>query len=129
LSTDIDRRAMQRRMIREADQYAGAAVEQLVHALLFTPREKWSEEKIGAGSNDLKTELAMWEAEIAGEYLAGALSAVDFTLFPYIALVERMGMRRAGLVTPDLMGPKMTAWVARMKGLPAIQKTWPPHWK
>jgi glutathione S-transferase len=71
----------------------------------------------------------MWETAIAGEYLAGALSAVDFTLFPYIALVERMGMRRASLVTPDLMGPKITAWVEKMRSLPAIQKTWPPHWK
>jgi glutathione S-transferase len=64
-----------------------------------------------------------------GEYLAGALSAVDFTLYPYLALVERMGMRNADLAAPDLLGPKLTNWTKRMRALPVVQKTWPPHWK
>ena len=129
LSADLGQRAVQRRMIREADQYVGGAVERLVSAILFTPREQWSDEKIAKGRTALKTELATWETMIAGEYLAGALSAVDFTLFPYLGLVERMGTHKVGLAAPDLMGARMTAWAQRMKGLPAVRKTWPPHWK
>jgi glutathione S-transferase len=129
LAADIRRRAIQRRMIREADQYVGEVVEQLVGAILFTPREKWSEETIAAARDALKKELAMWETMIVSDFLAGELSAVDFALYPFLALVERMGTRKPGLVTPELLGPRMTAWAQRMKSLPVVQKTWPPHWK
>jgi glutathione S-transferase len=129
LSADLRQRAIQRRMIREVDQYVGDAVERLVRAILFTPLEKWSEEKIGAARAALKKELAIWETTMIGDYLAGDLSAVDFTLYPYLALVERMGARKPGLAAPDLMGPKLTNWAQRMRALPAMQKTWPPHWK
>jgi len=128
-SADLRQRAIERRMIREADQYVGNAVERLVRAILFTPAEKWSEEKIAMGREALKNELALWETTIVGEYLAGALSAVDFTLYPYLALVERMGMRKSDLAASDLMGPKLTNWTRRMRELPAVQKTWPPHWR
>jgi glutathione S-transferase len=128
LSADLRQRALQRRLIREADQYVAEAMERLVRAVLFTPREKWSEEMIAAARAELKSELTMWEAMIAGDYLAGALSAVDFTLYPMIALVQRMGARKTGLAGPDLMGPKLTAWAERMRALPVVQKTWPPHW-
>jgi glutathione S-transferase len=129
LSADLRQRAIQRRMIREIDQYVGDAVERLVRAILFTPIEKWSEATIGAAREALKTELALWESIMMGEHLAGALSAVDFTLYPYLALVERMGMRKSGLAASDLMGPKLTDWALRMKALPVMQKTWPPHWR
>ena len=100
-----------------------------MRAVLFTPIEKWSEEKIEAARAALKKELAIWETTMIGDYLAGDLSAVDFTLYPYLALVERMGQRKSGLAGPDLMGAKLTNWAQRMRALPAMQKTWPPHWK
>ena len=128
-AADIRERALERRMIREADQYIGGAVERLVSEILFTPRDKWSEAAIATARADLKQELTLWETLIAGEYLSGPLSAVDFTLFPLLALVERMGGRKAGLAGPDLLGPKMAAWMQRMKSLPVVQRTWPPHWQ
>src|SRR5207248_1754358 len=100
-ASDLRERALQRRMIREADQYFAAGLERLVAAVLFTPKERWSKGEIDAAAAEMKKELAMWEAAIAGEYLAGTLSAVDFTLYPEIALVERIGKRNPGLL-PDL---------------------------
>lgn len=128
-SAELRQRAVQRRMVREADQYFATALEHLVEAVLFTPQERWSEERIAAAYADIKKELAVWETMIAGDYLAGPLSAADFTLFPEIALVQRIGKRKPGLVAADLIGPKMSAWRRRMEALPAIQKTWPPHWR
>src|SRR5438552_3607985 len=52
-----------------------------------------------------------------------------FTLYPYVALVLRMGKRKPGLVTGDLSGPAISAWTRRMEALPVTRKTWPPHWK
>ena len=129
LSPELRQRALQRRIIREADQYVAEPVERLVESVLFTPPEEWSEEGIAAGRGALKGELARWEPALSGAYLAGALSAADFTLYPLLALVQRMGARKPGLASPDLFGPRMTEWMQRMQALPVIQKTWPPHWK
>jgi glutathione S-transferase len=128
LAADLRQRAVQRRMIREAEHYVGAAMERLVRAVLFTPREDWSPDKIAAGRDALRNELALWEDAATGEFLAGALSAVDFTLYPMLALVERMAAQRQDLALPGLMGPRMVAWMARMKALAVVRKTWPPHW-
>jgi glutathione S-transferase len=116
-------------MVREADQYFSPALEYLASEVLFTPQERWSKKDIAAAGADVKGELAMWESTIAGDYLAGDLSAVDFTLFPQVALVQRIGTRNPGLLPADLIGPKMSAWMRRMEALPATQKTWPPHWR
>jgi len=128
-STDLRERAVQRRMVREADQYFANALEGLVEAVLLTPQENWSDDRIAAASAGMKKELCAWEAAIAGEYLAGALSAVDFTLFPEVALASRIGKRVPGLIDADFLGPRMTAWFDRMASLPITLRTWPPHWK
>jgi glutathione S-transferase len=128
-SADFRQRAIERRMVREADQYFATALEHLVDAVLFTPPERWSEEAIAAAHSATKQELAMWETMVAGDYLAGALSAVDFTLFPQIALVRRMDKRKPGIWSSDMLGPKMNDWMKRMGGLACVQATWPPHWK
>jgi glutathione S-transferase len=128
-SSDLRERAVQRRMVREADQYFATALEHLVDAVLFTPPERWSDERIAAARSDIRDELARWETTIAGDYLAGPLSAVDFTLFPQIALVHRMDKRKPGAWSADWLGPKMNGWVNRMETLACGQATWPPHWK
>ena len=127
-STDLQQRAVQRRMIREADQYFAAGLERLVAAVLFTSKERWSREEIDGAAADMKKELAIWERTIAGDYLAGSLSAVDFTLYPELALVERIAKRNPGLL-PELCGPRMDAWMRRMQALAVVRKTWPPHWQ
>ncbi len=128
-SADLRHRAVQRRMVREADQYFAAAMEQLVESVLYTPQERWSESRIAAACGDVKKELEMWETTIAGDYLSGTLSAVDFTLYPEVALALRIAKRKYGPLGADLIGPKMSAWMRRMEALPCTQKTWPPHWK
>jgi glutathione S-transferase len=128
-SADVQQRARERRLVREADQYFAEAMERLVVAVLFTPPEKRDPVRIAAGSDDLRKELAVWEGMITGDHLAGALSAADFTLYPQIALVDRMAKRNPGLIPADLVGPKIGAWMRRMEALPIVQATWPPHWK
>jgi glutathione S-transferase len=128
-SADLRQRAQQRRMVREIDAYFATPLEELAEAVLFTPPEERSEERIEVAASGVRKELAIWEAAIAGNYLAGALSAVDFTLYPYVALLARMGKRKSGLPAVDPASPRLNAWMDRMTALPATQKTWPPHWK
>ena len=126
---DIQRRAVQRRMIREADGDVAPVLEKLAEAILFTAAEKRSEPEIAKLKGKLEKELAFWEAALSGDYLAGALSAADLTLYPYLALFLRMEMRHPPLATSSLLGPRLAGWNARMQALPIVKQTWPPHWK
>lgn len=123
-------RALQRRLVREADQYFATAMEHLVEALLFTPQPQWDEQRIAAAVEALQQECQAWASRLTGDYLAGdTLSVADFTLFPQLALVQRMATRKPGMLPPDLLGPALAAWAQRMAALPVVQKTWPPHWR
>jgi glutathione S-transferase len=128
-SPDMRRRAIERRMIRETDQYFAEPMERLVDQLLFTPKERWSDHKIGEARAALAAECEFWERTIGGEFLSGALSAADHALFPMLALVRRIGARKEGFSADALVGPKLAAWMARMQALPIVQRTWPPHWR
>jgi glutathione S-transferase len=128
-SADLRQRAVERRMVREADQYFATALEHLVEAVLFTPKERWSQDRIASAAADIRKELGVWENAIKGDFLAGPLSAADFTLYPEIALVQRISDRNPGLLPTDLFGVKLATWMQRMEGLPCVKKTWPPHWK
>jgi glutathione S-transferase len=128
-AADLRQRAVQRRLVREADAYVAPAVEHLAEAVLFAPPERQSAEHTAAAGAALKKELATWEAAIAGDEIAGALSAADFTLYPFLALALRVARRKPELAAADLVGPLLGAWMRRMETLPITQKTWPPHWK
>ena len=68
-------------------------------------------------------------SDTAGGYLAGPVSAADYTLYPELALVQRMASRNPGVIPADLAGPNVAAWMQRMATLPIVQRTWPPHWR
>jgi hypothetical protein len=105
-------------MIREADQYLPDLGQRVAS---------------GEGSkdalNDLRRELALWEDAATGEYLSGELSAVDLTVYPFLALFLRLAGRRADFVKDDVIGPRLAVWIDRMRTLPIVERTWPPHWK
>ncbi|WP_431283183.1 glutathione S-transferase family protein [Humitalea sp. 24SJ18S-53] len=128
-SPDLRQRAIERRLIREADAYFVEGLEHLVRAVFGTPPERHSPDKIKAAWHAMRSELALWESLIRGDWLAGDLSAADYTLFPEIALGQRIAQINPGMLDGDLPGPRLAAWMARMTALPIIQKTWPPHWK
>ena len=57
------------------------------------------------------------------------MSAADFTLYPLIALTQRMQRRKTDLDVEAMLGPRLRAWMSRVEALPYFRKTWPPHWK
>ena len=65
----------------------------------------------GEGSKDAldepRRELALWEDAATGEYLTGELSAVDLTVYPFLALFLRLASRRADFVKDDVVGPRL----------------------
>jgi glutathione S-transferase len=128
-SADVAQRAIERRLIREADQYFAEPMERLVDAVLFTASEHRQPERIKAAYGGIARELQFWESRVTSNFLAGELSAADYTLFPLIALTQRIGMRNPGIEPAGLIGANVAAWMARMCELPVVQSTWPPHWR
>jgi glutathione S-transferase len=77
----------------------------------------------------VRQELGLWEEAAAGEYLAGELSAVDLTVYPFLAVFLRLAGRRADFVKDDVIGSRLAVWIDRMQRLPIVERTRPPHWK
>ena len=128
-SRELRQRAVQRRMVREVDQYVAPAVGRLGEAVMSGPPENRSTEKIAAARAEVQAELVRWETALAGDHLAGALSAADFSLYPCLAIIERYAARRPELLPEVPAGPGISRWMRRMAELPVVQKTWPPHWR
>jgi len=63
-------------------------------------------------------ELAYVEDQFQQDYLVGSLSVADFTLYPLLALVQRLHERLPQLGTGALLWPKLTAFMLRMEQLP-----------
>ena len=127
-ASDAKARAQQRLLIREADNYIQPVLEEFGEAI-FTPEEKRKPGHIGDCIARLNDEFAIWEHTIEGDYIAGELSAVDFTLFPQLALITRFAKRLPASSTKLKLGPRLQAWFERMEKLPVVKKTWPLHWK
>lgn len=126
---DIQTRAEQRRMIREADNYVGAKIEHLFEAV-FAPPEKADAAALAEAVKDVQAELLRWEPEFKSDFLNGdSISAADYTLYPHLAIIHRFQARKPDAFPAEFYPPKLKAWMDRMKALPVMQKTWPPHWK
>ena len=104
--------------MREADQYLARIIERVAAG-----------DEAEEARGDLRQELIYWESAITGDYFSGTLSAVDLTLYPFLALLRRIASRQPGLREAGLGGPRLSAWLDRMHALPLVQKTWPPHWQ
>jgi glutathione S-transferase len=126
---DAQQRALARRMIREADLYFGGAMDAVIDEVLFKPQAEWDTDAIAKGRAAMAKELALWESLMRGDFLAGELSAADFTLYPLLALSLRCEKKKPDIDLRSIIGPKVTAWMKRIESLPYFQKTWPPHWK
>ncbi len=116
-ATEPRKRAIQRRMVREADQYLADIGTRFATA----PSEE--------NAKELREELSFWEGAAAGDYLTGELSAVDLTVYPFMALFVRIAGRRPDFAQSDFIGPRLSGWMDRMRALPIVQHTQPPHWK
>lgn len=126
---DARARALVRRMVCEADNYVGAAVDRLVARVLFTREPEWNADKIRGARDALLAEIESWPGQMRGDYLAGPLSAADFTLYPIIAMALRCEKKKPDIELRAALPERISAWMRRVESLPYFAKTWPAHWK
>jgi glutathione S-transferase len=129
LPKDKRGRATVRRLAREADNQLADAVNGLTEETLFRPADKQEPAKIAEAQQAALGELARWETQLTGDYLAGALSLADFTAYPFVRTLRRIGERQPNNRMDDRLPPKVSAWLKRIEALPYYAKTIPPHWK
>ncbi|MBB5017335.1 glutathione S-transferase [Chitinivorax tropicus] len=126
---DAKQRARIRRLQAEVDNYFGYAVDAVWDELIW--KESGADQaKVDEGLGQMKAELAYFETQMSREFLAGELSAADFTLYSILAYVLRVESKRLPqLGMAATLGPKLKAWMARIEALPFFDKTYPPHWR
>jgi glutathione S-transferase len=123
-------RARARRLIREADQYLAFALEQMVAEILFKPASDWDPEVIAEGRAIFGIELTHFEHELKDAFFAGAVGAVDFTVYPLLRLALRMEeTTKLDLAISEAIAPNLAAWMRRVEALPYFDRTYPPHWR
>lgn len=127
---ELRERANIRRIIREVDAYYYEPHERAFEQLFMRPAELRDAQIVERNVAACAHELSIWEGALKSEYLAGdALSAADFTLYPFLATIKRMERVQPDLGLSKAIGPKVAAWMARIEALPYFGKTYPPHWR
>jgi glutathione S-transferase len=127
---DARGRALVRQWVSEITCHIERPVETLVHELFYQPdASRRDRAAISEARAALAVELDRVETRLAGRWLAGELSAADFTLYPFLALFPRFELRERELGLGGLIGPKLRALQSAVEALPYFDGTYPPHWR
>jgi glutathione S-transferase len=128
---DARSRGRIRRLVREAEEYLGIeGIDPITTEYFGKEGADPDLAKVDKAKERLKDELAHFDAELRGDYLAGAApSAADFVLYPWIGYVKRITVRRPETKLVELLPEKLAAWAKRIESAPYFDKTFPPHWR
>ncbi len=133
LPGDARARARARLIAREADEHLYPPLRRLLSQVLFPPAAGAGGDlaEVAAGREATAAECARLEGEVgAGAFLVGGEPTLaDFTLYPHLRLLRRVGERAPEHGADDLIGPRLAAWMARVEALPYFDRTLPPHWR
>ena len=122
-------RAMTRRLAAEAYSYLYPVIRRLMELTLMRAGGDGDPATIAQELNNLSRELSYFENALHREYFVGDISSADFAIYPLLALVNRLHVKRPQLNAGELIKPKLAAFMQLMEQLPYFAKTTPPHWK
>jgi len=121
--------------MEEVENYFGQALTATL-GLIFRGEAKGREAEIQKDLSRLESELDILEGWLSeDDYLAGqSISAADLTLYPLLALLERVTPRltadfKVGFVPLRKKYRHIAAFMARVEALEGYQRTYPPHWR
>jgi len=127
---DPRRRALARRIAAETASYIYPPVRTLVTGWLARPAKPPGKEVIEAAKTALAAQLAILGPHFTDGFYDGARpGAADFALYPLLALITRIDLKRAGLDLRSTMPASLKRLSALVEALPFFFKTAPPHWK
>ena len=126
---DAKNRALIRRLIMEVDNYLDDPADKIITYTFYTKPEERDETKLGAAKKEMMEEYGLFTKSMRGDFLAGALSAADYALYPLVAFMNRCETKLPDLNANGMLTPQLAAWKARIEALPYFDGTIPPHWK
>ena len=127
---DARRRAIQRRVILELNDYLDKAAEPLWTQAFYRKPEERDMAALAAGRSATRAELDMIASGFAGEYFGGsAPGAADLSLYTLLGFMRRCELKMPEVALADLVGPRYGAWMARIEALPYFDACIPPTWK
>ena len=126
---DAAQRGRIRRLCQEAQSYFDPAKARLQRQTIFARGKPADADEVAHAKEEMATELARFESQLTGEFLAGPLSLADFTLYPMLAMVRRIGERFPDTGAGEIIGGGVAEWMKRIEALPYFDKTFPPHWR
>jgi len=121
-------RAIARRISAEVDHYLYPAVRKILVQTSFRRDGIADEAEVRAGKQALADDLRLLEIG-ARDFVAGALSAADYAVYPVLAQARRLDERFPEHEVGALLDDRVRAYMARIEALPYFAKTIPPHWK
>ncbi|HEX4943846.1 MAG TPA: glutathione S-transferase family protein [Usitatibacteraceae bacterium] len=125
-------RARIRRLVREDEEHLDRKGLTPVYDELYlkpagTPPD---EARLEEGRSRLREELGYFGRELRGPFLAGETpTAADFVLYPDIAYVKRIGVKKPASRLEGILPGPIAQWASRIEALPYFEKTYPPHWR
>ena len=125
---DIQSRTLSRRLINEIDCYLWPTGMRLLMATFFTPKEKWDEAKISNALAGVLSEFKRFDDYFSHNSENDALTSVEFSMFPIVALMFRIEERKKDLGFSQAVNPELTRWFTALSGLSVFQSTRPQHW-
>ena len=127
---DLRARALARRIAAEGDAYVYPPVRKLMLELIMRREGEPDDAAVSGACSTLLRELALFEGAISGPFVAGvAPSAADFTLYPFLAVLNRVHSRRPEYAIGEVVPMGVRKWMAEVEALPYFAKTIPPHWR
>ncbi|MCC6527681.1 MAG: glutathione S-transferase family protein [Polyangiaceae bacterium] len=131
LPAELRARARARRVAAEADHYLYPAVRKLLAlGLRGDASGARRAAQVHAALQELGPEIARFVAALGDQpFFAGTLSVADFACYPHLRMLRRLDERQPQHRAGRLLGPDLSAWMARVEELPYFATTLPPHWK
>jgi glutathione S-transferase len=124
---DARRRALARRTAIEASAYLYPPIRTLVTA--------WSEPEANRAAIEeakpkIKARLDASAGQLTEQFFTGAeAGAADFAVYPLVALVKRLDVRRPEEGVANLVPEPIYAWSREIEAVPGFASIYPPHWR
>ena len=120
-------RAVARRMAIEAGAYLYPHVRGLVK--LWGAEGPIDRQAAQPHRDAIAALLTLFGDRLNLEFLTGDTpGAADYALFPLVAILERLDMRRPDEALGAIVPPAIAAWRMRIEALPGYSRIYPPHW-
>jgi len=117
--------------VREVEAYLGVeGIGPITEEYFFKDGAAPDAKRVDAARQRVREELDWFARELRGPFLAGdAPSAADFVLYPYLAYVARITVRKPETKLVELVPEPVAEWSRRIEAMPYYDKTFPPHWR